>query len=433
MAHWLLYHWATANEYAVHDTEGRVVRLTSTEGAALSIKEQVQKITNDYYEGLCSAHERGKLVAWCSSVAPQEFLEAMDIEVAYPENHAAAVAAKGGALELLDHAEQQGYHNDICAYARINLAYADLMDSPIQNLPRPDFVTCTSNICNTLIKWYENLARTFHVPFLLIDTPFNPEETVSQNAIGYIKAQLQDFVRQLEIICKRPFNYKKFESVMDISIASSRAWMRAMHYASQVPSPLDGFNILNYMALAVCMRGRQESVDFFNLISDEMERMMDNGESQFKGEQKYRYMWEGIAVWPYLSHNYKTLKNLDAIFVGSTYPRSWDIDYEPYDIDAMALAYSAIPPNVCLKQQVELRASIMKECHCDGALYHMNRSCKLLDLMQQSLRTGVHEKTGAPYTVFDGDQADPRSFAKAQFETRVQALVESMAAKREEA
>lgn len=407
--------------------------LKPTESAAdPSIKERVQKLTSDYYEGLCSAHERGKLVAWCSSVAPQEFMEAMDIEVAYPENHAAAVAAKGGALELLDHAEGQGYSNDICAYARINLAYADVLQSPIQDLPRPDFVTCTSNICNTLIKWYENLARIFDVPFILIDTPYNPREEVSQSSIDYIKAQFQDFIRQLEIICKRPFNYEKFEEVMKISIASSKAWMRAMSYAQLVPSPLDGFNILNYMALAVCMRGRKESVEFFDLISDEMERMAAAGESQFKGEQKYRYMWEGIAVWPYLSHNYKTLKNLDAIFVGSTYPYSWNIDYQLYDMDAMARAYSAIPPNVCMKKQIEMRAGIMKDCHCDGALYHMNRSCKLLDLMQQGLRAGVYAETGKPYTVFDGDQADPRSFAKAQFETRVQALVESMAAKKEE-
>ena len=399
---------------------------TGKEVSAISIKERVQKITQDYYEGLCSAHQRGRLVAWCSSVAPQEFMEAMDIEVAYPENHAAAIAAKGGALELLDHAEQMGYNNDICAYARINLAYADIMNSPIQDLPRPDFVTCTSNICNTLIKWYENLARIFQVPFILIDTPYNTGDGVKENAVDYIKAQFQEFVQQLVVICKRPFNYKKFEEVMKISVASSRAWMKAMSYAQRVPSPLDGFNILNYMALAVCIRGRQESVDFFNFIASEMERMIADGESQFKAEQKYRYMWEGIAVWPYLSHNYKALKNQNAIYVGSTYPQSWNLDYEVHDIDSMARAYSAIPPNVCLRKQIEIRSNIMKNCHCDGALYHINRSCKLLDLMQQGLRAGVYEETQAPYVTFDGDQADPRAFAKAQFETRVQALVESM-------
>lgn len=392
----------------------------------MTIKELVQKLTSDYYDGLCKAKENGKIVAWSSSVAPQEFMEAMDIEVAYPENHAAAVAAKGGAVDLLSAAEYQGYSNDICAYARINMAYASVLENNIQNMPKPDFVIATTNICNTLIKWYENLSRIFNVPFILIDTPYNAGEECTQESVDYIKAQFQNFIRQLERICDRPFNYEKFEKVMKISVQSSKAWMRAMNYAQYIPSPLDGFNILNYMALAVCIRGRQESVDFFNLVADEMERMLESGESQFKAEQKYRYMWEGIAVWPYLSHNYKALKNLNAIYVGSTYPLSWNIDYEVDDIDAMAKAYSMIPPNQCLKNQVEIRSNIMKNCHCDGAIYHMNRSCKLLDFMQQGLRTGVYNDGGAPYVVFDGDQADPRSFAKAQFETRVQALVESM-------
>ena len=36
------------------------------------------------------------------------------------------------------------------------------------------------------------------------------------------------------------------------------------------------------------------------------------------------------------------------------------------------------------------------------------------------------EETGLPYAGFDGDQADPRAFTNAQFETRIQGLVEVM-------
>ena len=38
----------------------------------------------------------------------------------------------------------------------------------------------------------------------------------------------------------------------------------------------------------------------------------------------------------------------------------------------------------------------------------------------------VNEKMGVPFVSFDGDQTDPRVFAQAQFETRVQALCEMM-------
>lgn len=392
----------------------------------LTSKELVKQLTDEYYDNLLKAKENGKKVAWASSIIPQEFLEAMDIEVAYPENHAALIAARGGADEFLEKAEQLGYANDICSYARVNLGYANVMDSSIQDLPKPDFVISTNNICNTVIKWYENLAKIFDVPFILIDAPYNVYEETSENAIQYIKGQFEYLIEQLEIICGKPFDYERFEEVMKISVQSVRSWIKSMDYSQYVPSPLDGFNMFNYMALIVCIRGRKESIQLFDLISEEMEEMIKSGASQFKGNQKYRYMFEGIAVWPYLSHNYKTMKQHEAILVGSTYPKTWNMDYEFYDIDSMAEAYSQIPPNCSIEKQIDIRTGIMNQMKCDGAVYHMNRSCKLLDFMQYQLRTGVYNNVPKPFVVFDGDQADPKNFAKAQYETRVQALMENM-------
>jgi len=40
------------------------------------------------------------------------------------------------------------------------------------------------------------------------------------------------------------------------------------------------------------------------------------------------------------------------------------------------------------------------------------------------------EQTGVPTVTFDGDQSDPRCFSEAQYETRVEALVEIMAEKK---
>lgn len=400
--------------------------------SSMSIKEVVQTVTANHYEELARAREEGRIIAWASSVAPQEFMEAMDIAVAYPENHAAAIASKGGAPALLEHAEEMGFNNDICAYARLNLAYADRLESGILEIPRPDFVIACTNICNTLIKWYENLAKMFQVPFLLVDTPFCAKGDCDDSAVDYVKGQFTHLIAQLEEICGRPFDYDRFTQVMEVSGACNRAWFRAMSATAYVPSPMDGFNILNYMALAVCQRGRQETVDVFHFIADEMERMHENGESQFKGEQKYRYLWEGIAVWPYLSHTYKTLKDQGAIYVGSLYPATWDIAYGVWDLDAMAKSYVQIPPNCCLKQQIETRKRVLAEKSCDGIIYHVNRSCKLLDFMQHGLRGGVYEATGLPYAMFSGDQADPSAYSKAQFEVRMEALVESMAARKDQ-
>ena len=73
----------------------------------------------------------------------------------------------------------RGYSNDICAYARVSLAYAKLKSCPEQDVAMPDVLLCCSNICSCMIKWYENLARELNIPMILLDIPFNPDYEVS--------------------------------------------------------------------------------------------------------------------------------------------------------------------------------------------------------------------------------------------------------------
>lgn len=62
----------------------------------------------------------GEKIGWCASNFPQEIAETLGLCVVYPENQAAAIAAKGAGLKMCEHAESMGYSNDICAYARIS-------------------------------------------------------------------------------------------------------------------------------------------------------------------------------------------------------------------------------------------------------------------------------------------------------------------------
>ncbi len=389
-------------------------------------KHYLSELTAKHYRDAIEGKQRGELVAWSSSIAPQELCETMGIHVLYPENHAAAIGAKGGALPLIAHAEGNGYSVDLCSYARINLAYSDTQDCCFVNIPQPDLLIICNNICNTLIKWYENLAKELKIPLICIDVPYNYEYEVSQERIDYINAQFEAAIRQLETICKKKFDRDRFGQIMKTSGRAAKAWHRSMEYAKQVPSPLNGFNIFNYMALMVCMRGREESVKLYNLIAGELEELSQKGESQFPVQEKYRIMWEGIACWPYLSHNFKTFKSHGINMVGSTYPEAWTLLYEAGDLDGMARAYASVMNNCNLQRSIDLRVKIIEESKCDGAVYHLNRSCKLMGFTQYQMAQEVYKRTGVPYVTFDGDQTDPRNFSKAQFETRIQALVEMM-------
>ena len=161
-------------------------------------KEWVDEMLRDHYRDARQAKEDGRLVCWSTSIAPQELLTTMDIVTMYPENHAAAIGARRDTEPFIAYTERKGYSSDLCSYARVNLAYAELQHSEAENMPMPDFLLCTSNICHTVIKWYENLSKELNIPLIMFDTPFNHTDQVQDHNAKYMKGQLYHIIDQLE-------------------------------------------------------------------------------------------------------------------------------------------------------------------------------------------------------------------------------------------
>jgi benzoyl-CoA reductase/2-hydroxyglutaryl-CoA dehydratase subunit BcrC/BadD/HgdB len=386
------------------------------------------------------AKKSGRLVCWSASVAPSEFCVAMDIAMVYPETHAAGIGARKGAPDLLEVAEKKGYAQDVCSYARVNLGYMELLkqqaltgvqdeklaNSPAVEIPLPDLVITCNNICNTLLKWYENLAKELNVPCIVIDVPFNHTMPISQHSKDYIVGQFGEAIAQLEEICQRPFDYDKFYQVQEQTQRSVAEWARLAGLMRHKPSPLNGFDLFNFMALIVCGRSTPYAEITFKTFADELEENLENGIYAFGENEKKRVTWEGIAVWPHLGHTFKTLKNAGTIMTGSAYPGMWRLEYTPGDLSSMAEAYTRIYINTCLEYKVLQLQQVVDSGNCDGILYHQNRSCKLMSLLNVETAEELQKRNGLPYVSFDGDQTDPNNYGAAQFELRVQALNEMM-------
>lgn len=88
------------------------------------VKKNAAKVINGIlaksYADAWKAKEEGRPVGWSTSVFPQELVEVFGLDVLYPENQAAGVAAKKESLSLCEAAESAGYSIDLCAYARTN-------------------------------------------------------------------------------------------------------------------------------------------------------------------------------------------------------------------------------------------------------------------------------------------------------------------------
>ena len=404
-------------------------RFLTPEGEKKPGKQVLRELQDRIAQDVFDAKARGEKIGWCASNFPQEICTAMDIKVAYPENMGAAVGAKGGGLRMCEEAEAMGYSNDLCSYARINLAYAANDDCPEIQIPRPDFLLCCNNICGCMMKWYENLAIELNVPLLMIDIPHLTEMTCDADRVKYIRAQFDDCIRQLEEITGKKMDYDKLRQVMEVSQRSSRAWLRAISCMGAVPSPFSGFDVFNTMAVATVGRGTVEAAEAFEYLADEYETAIKEGRSTFKGEEKYRILFEGIACWANLRATYKTLQSRGINLTSTIYGPAFSFLYS--NLDELMAAYSYVPNSYCFEKEVELRVNDAKAKKVDGAVIHINRSCKRWSGNSYELERQLRTQAGIPTMTFDGDQSDPRVFSEAQYETRVEALVEIMEANKQ--
>ena len=394
-----------------------------------SAKYKLGKIDSDAFADAIEAKKEGKPVAWVSSNFPVEIPETLGLATAYPENQAAGIAARGAGERMCEVAEADGYSNDICAYARISMAYAKLKECPEQDVAMPDVLLCCNNICNCMIKWYENLAIELNIPMILLDIPFNPDYEVSQAEIDYVSAQFWDAVHTLENLFDLKWSDERFKEVTGFSCRSSRAWLDATAQAKYTPSPFNGFDLLNHMAVMVTARGKEAAGEAMEQLLKEYKENHENGTSTYRGEEKYRVMFEGIACWPYLRATSHGLRDRGINMVTTIYADAFGFDYHSFD--EMIAAYCSVPNAINLEKSRDKRIKLCKDNNVEGLLVHTNRSCKLWSGFMSEMSRQIGEACGIPVTSFDGDQADPRNFSEAQYDTRVQGLMEIMEANKE--
>ncbi|MBC7342373.1 MAG: 2-hydroxyacyl-CoA dehydratase [Clostridia bacterium] len=367
-------------------------------------------------------------IAWSTAIAPAEFLEAMNIITVYPENHAALAGARKMGVQLAEHAEARGYSSDICSYARADFGAIFSGQSPVGGLPRPNLLVCCNNTCQTVTKWYENLARHFQVPLVLIDVPFNHRSEISPHAIEYIVEQFHYLVEVLEQVTGNRFNWERFWEVVDVSSRSSRLWREILEMGAHRPCPFTAFHLFNYMAPIVMMRGSNEALEFYQFLKSELEERIASGYAAVPGEE-YRLMWDGIPVWFEMGHMHYLLKDLKACLVCSSYTDAWILEFAEPTLEAMAKTYASIMINRNLDDKLAYVSGLIEKYSLDGIIHHSNRSCKPACFGVYEIHRLLQDEWGLPVLAIDADQCDSRAYSRAQTDVRIQAFIEALKAR----
>jgi len=388
--------------------------------------KKMRDIMTSYYIEAKSAKEAGKKVAWITSGGPVEPLIAMDIIPVYPENHGAMIGASKMGGDLCEKAGVMGYSDDLCSYARADIACSLVGGGPIGGLPAPDMLICCNNICGTVLKWYEIQARYYQVPLFIFDTPFC-HTGYGDEVKRYVRRQIDEYIAFLEESTGKKFDHDRMIEVGKYSVEAQVLWQSVLDTAMTKPSPMTCFDAFFFLALIVTLRGMEVTVDFYRGLLEEMQARVKEGIGAVPRE-RYRLLWDNLPIW----YRIKWLSDIftahDACLVADTYTSAWcgQLKYmdESRFLDSMAEGYTRVYLNIGVDEMIKSVLEMVDKYDVDGFVMHSNRSCKPYSLGQYDIRRAVSEHRGIPSVIIESHMVDDRSFSESQTQTRIDAFME---------
>jgi benzoyl-CoA reductase/2-hydroxyglutaryl-CoA dehydratase subunit BcrC/BadD/HgdB len=393
----------------------------------LRVAKDLTRMMQAYYAKM-KITSRLQPVAWVSSGAPVEVLVAMGVLPLYPENYGAILGAQRVAVPLLEEAEARGYSADLCSYATGHLGSVFApQKAPMKGLPKPDLLVASNNICGTVIKWYEALADYLNVPLFILDAPYQHEAELTDHAVQYVAAQMEAFIAWTEKQIGRRLKQKKFMQTLELANEAIDLWREIRELCVHRPSPLNAPDLFTQMAPIVVLRGTKQCVDYYGKLKAEVEERVEQGIGAVQDE-RYRLLWDNIAIWPGLFRFYHLFSRAGACFVCDTYTNAWSTRVQTGEvIEGLARAYTVTYINMSVQARTRMMVEMAQRFGVDGAVLHANRSCKPYSLGQHDFRQAIMAQVGVPAMILEADMCDTRVYAEGAIRTRVEAFLEMLA------
>ncbi len=396
-------------------------------GPPLECTNRLRRIMTTHY--LLARHASGaQPVAWVTSGAPVEILRTLGFYTVYPENHGAVCGARKQGVAMSAPAENAGFSPDLCSYARIDIGLALGANSPVGQLPRPDVMVCSTNICQTVLYWYKQLAHHYGVPLLVFDAPFVTDE-LTPATLTYLADQLRALIAPLERVAGTAFDHSLFLEILGRAQRTSLMWGEVLDTLQTRPSPMTIFDAFFHMAPVVSLRGLPVAEEYYEVLLAELRTRAAHGVAAVKGE-RHRLLWDNIAVWFKLADHARLFSERGAVFVAATYTNAWAetagfLDpQEPFE--SMARTYSLVVLNRGLAHRFKLMRSMIEDYSIDGAVFHSTRSCKPYSMGQYDMKRRFVDELGIKSVIIEADTTDPRNYADGPTQTRLEAFLESL-------
>jgi benzoyl-CoA reductase/2-hydroxyglutaryl-CoA dehydratase subunit BcrC/BadD/HgdB len=360
-------------------------------------------------------------IAWITSGAPVEFLVAAGVTPLYPENYAAILGGSKTSVNSCIVAEQEGFSNELCSYARCHLGTVFKPEQSLMNgLSRPDFLVSCNNICGTVVKWFQAISEYYNIPHFHFDTPPITTKNQETHVFDYVRLQIEEYIQFIETQTGKKIDQKKLLNVFDLSNQATLLWIKILESCKTRPTPLNCPDRFITMAPIVTQRGLKRTIRVYTDLMKEMENRISKGIGA----------WDNIAIWYYLYPFFNQLAKRGVVFPVDTYTQAWSMAVKAIDIetalDEAARVYSHVYLNQDIGYRVELISKLIEDYSIDGFVLHSNKACKRYSMGMLSYKKAITAKTGIPGVIIDGDMVDSRNFSEEQTWTRIESFIEML-------
>ena len=181
-----------------------------------------------------------------------------------------------------------------------------------------------------------------------------------------------------------------------LSTEAITLWREIRELCQARPSPLNAPDLFLNMAPIVTIRGTKAAVKFYRALKAEVEERVAYHVGAIP-EERYRLLWDNIAIWHHLYHFYSQFVDYGACFVVDTYTGGWSMSLEEGEpITALARTYTSIFLNQNMRVRARNMIKSIRDYDVDGFVMHSNRSCKPYSVGQYDIQRLVAAETGRP-------------------------------------
>ncbi|MCK4722651.1 MAG: 2-hydroxyacyl-CoA dehydratase, partial [Dehalococcoidia bacterium] len=239
-------------------------------------------------------------------------LRAMGLEVVYPENYGAFLAATGFAQPYLEYADADGFPTHLCGYSRATLGYTSKMmtelkgeipsEAPLGGMPKPIFLMSSAAVCDARYKWFQALGRYMDVPVWTLEAPMPGVKELFmegsyERMVDLGVQHLKEFIAFVERITSRKLDWDKLDGTVDLMIEINRLWHEISELRKTKPCPMHSRDFWSAMPAALFLMGDLEhSLQCFRDMYEEMKDRV-KGHVGAIAEEKYRLVFAELPPW----------------------------------------------------------------------------------------------------------------------------------------